>query len=134
VKKTDLAIIIISFMFLCVFQDGKILAADKGYKGRDLLVACRVTVSGNNYNYITRWDDGYCLGLVTGVTKIMLGFEHHNFISKSYPFRACMPNGITPKQVAGIVVKYLEDHPEKLDEDDLVTLLRALHDAFPCVK
>ncbi len=45
----------------------------------------------------------------------------------------CVPEGkVTRLQKIRVVVKYLEDHPEKLHEPPSVLITRALNEAFPC--
>jgi len=45
----------------------------------------------------------------------------------------CLPqNGIEIGQAVRITVKWLRDHPEKLHQDGVNLVWRALSDAFPC--
>jgi hypothetical protein len=71
-------------------------------------------------NTFEAWRDGYCTGLVNGVTN-------------ASP-RVCPDEAVTTGQTLRVVVKYLEDHPEELHLDNAVLVEKALAKAFPCVK
>lgn len=71
---------------------------------------------------------GYCLGRIEGISVM-------NFIllekgSNSAMF--CKPKGVTIGQMTRIVVRYLEEHPEKLHIDPSFLIVLALGDAYPC--
>jgi hypothetical protein len=44
----------------------------------------------------------------------------------------CKPEMVTPKQARGVLLKYLETHPESLHERFEVLFMRAMQEAFPC--
>jgi hypothetical protein len=44
----------------------------------------------------------------------------------------CIPFGVMPLEAIKVVVKYLNDHPEKLHEADTILVLSALSNAYPC--
>jgi len=44
----------------------------------------------------------------------------------------CIPDGVSPGQLARIVVKWLREQPESLHEPRSVLTLKAFTDAFPC--
>jgi hypothetical protein len=46
--------------------------------------------------------------------------------------RFCLPGQVTRKQVAQVIVRYLEQHPESLHRKFVVLASAALLDAFPC--
>jgi Rap1a immunity proteins len=64
-------------------------------------------------------DVGYCLGLMRGVTSL----------SDSL----CASN-ITLEQARLVVLKFLRDNPEKLNQSDVLLVKEALEKAFPCRK
>jgi len=51
-------------------------------------------------------------------------------MSKTY---FCFPDGSTKGQYARVLVRFLNDHPERLHEDEGVLVLEAFEQAFPCV-
>ncbi|MFI5107810.1 MAG: Rap1a/Tai family immunity protein [Terriglobales bacterium] len=72
----------------------------------------------------------WCLGYVTGVLQSL------DFVGKSagkegrklYPCLA----GVTSAQAVRVIVKYLKENPEKLQERAVMLSLAALQRAFPC--
>jgi hypothetical protein len=44
----------------------------------------------------------------------------------------CIPNAVTREQKALVVAKYLRDHPEKLNVDDVSLVDYAFKAAWPC--
>ena len=46
----------------------------------------------------------------------------------------CIPSGISGKQLIRIVVKYLNDHPEKLHNPASLLVYEAFQESFPCIK
>ena len=47
-------------------------------------------------------------------------------------FPVCFPSGVNATQLAKIVVKYGDDHPEKLNIGSAAFVIIALQEAFPC--
>ena len=71
-------------------------------------------------NTFEAWRDGYCTGLVYG-------------ISNASP-HVCPDEEVTTGQETRVVLKYLQDHPEELHLDNAVLVEKALEKAFPCPK
>jgi hypothetical protein len=46
--------------------------------------------------------------------------------------RVCLPSNVKNGQLAKIMVKYLEDHPEHLNRDEFELVREVLHKHFPC--
>jgi Rap1a immunity proteins len=68
----------------------------------------------------TSYDAGYCDGLVHGVATTA---QVTNAIT--------VPDGVTGGQLQLVVIKYLSDHPESLNESDATLMLRALTAVYP---
>jgi hypothetical protein len=47
-------------------------------------------------------------------------------------WNSCAPRNLDPQQLARVVVKFLEAHPERMHEDFRGLALEAIHDAWPC--
>ena len=79
--------------------------------GNELAMSCKGEVQG--------FDAGYCLGVVEGVMATM---------------RVCKQDrsAITLGLAADAVEKYLSNHPDKLNERDVVLARKALSKAYPC--
>ena len=73
------------------------------------------------------WDEtsaasysaGYCLGFIKGVDS---------------EIETCEGDNVTLGQLVKVTVKYMDDHPEELDQIAATVVRRALIRAFPCKK
>jgi hypothetical protein len=97
--------------------------------GNDLLPSCSLAVDamdGKNLSTAQLMDSANCLAYLSGfIDGYVLGAVGGSPI-------ACFPEDGTVGQVARIVVKWMKDHPEKLNEAAPVCVLTALYNAFPC--
>ncbi len=66
---------------------------------------------------------GYCAGLVHGVVDLA---------ATLLPGRVCLPPDATAAQAVWVVVRYLEDNPLALPEEDTDLVLRALENTYRC--
>jgi hypothetical protein len=126
--KLQLLCVITLFSYVCVAQDAK------GVDGNHLLDYCTAAVqfmdSGRFDNDRQASQNLWCTGYVTGV---MQGLDLARKLSdkkdqKIYPCLA----GIASKQAIRVIVKYLRENPEKLQERGVTLSLAALQRAFPC--
>ena len=92
--------------------------------GNDLLPRCQQSVE--SFERPT-WKDahesfngGFCLGLVKGVWYASAN--------------VCTGEGVTFSQLQRVVLKFLQDNPEKLNLADSYLVEMALSKAFPCPK
>jgi hypothetical protein len=117
------------------------LHASEEANGRALLRKCTMALkiidarpSANNQrpaDAMVALDGGVCLGLVTGVMDTMAAWnvaEPHQDVS----VHGCVPWGLEPGKATRIVVKYLQDNPENLDQRHSLLILMALLKEFPC--
>jgi hypothetical protein len=87
------------------------------------LPACRNFI--NEAFAIDPYMQGKCIGILQGM----------DLWAEYAPFeigRFCVPPGVTPRQVVTVVVKWLEQRPERWNEDFMSLASFALHDAWPC--
>jgi hypothetical protein len=58
------------------------------------------------------------------------------FVGRLLPpqLQACVPPDSTARQLAWVVVKYMDAHPQRMHEDFKLLTLEAFHDAWPCVR
>jgi hypothetical protein len=100
--------------------------------GNTLLKACRLVVKasdGEPFPANQGVEFGYCLGLIQGVRSALM--IHKDQLTPVY--RICFPyTGITNEQAARIVVKYLDSHPELLNEDPALLTVYAYRDVYLC--
>src|ERR1022692_1958459 len=92
--------------------------------GNDLLPRCQQSVEALDK---TTWKDahesfnaGFCLGLVQGVWYASAN--------------VCTGPGVTFGQLQRVVLKFLQDNPEKLNLNQSTLVEMALSKAFPCPK
>jgi hypothetical protein len=88
--------------------------AGSGMTGNELLQEC--TAKGYD-------SQGYCLGIV-------FGFVTGNTIEASSSI--CIPEHVNRGQTRDVVVRYLQQHPEKRHLQIEMLLNDALAEAFPC--
>jgi hypothetical protein len=71
----------------------------------------------------------YCMGYLTGMVDL-----YAVVINQAQDGRAnfCVPNGASSTQLAKVVAKYGNDHPERLNEAGMVVTVDAFIQAFPC--
>lgn len=102
------------------------------HDGNNLLKACRLVVKVSDGEQILSNQQlvaGYCIGLLEGVRSALT--IHKDQLEPVY--RICFPyNGITNEQAARIVVKYLDSHPELLNEDPSLLTVYAYRDVYFC--
>jgi len=79
--------------------------------GDELTLSCKGEVQG--------FDAGYCLGVVEGVMASMRVCKRDHSV-------------ITLGEAADAVEKYLSNHPDKLNEREVVLARKALSKAYPC--
>ena len=74
------------------------------------------------------FDKGYCSGYIIGVFDAAVTLARW----EGFAEYICPPEGVTSGQLQKVVVKHLNEHPEKLHfaADSLV--LNVLTEAFPC--
>ena len=109
--------------------------------GNQLVQSCNdANAQANNQNWY------YCVGYVTGIVNGATFFsaDATRFDTKNLPdadleihvkaiTNMCIPDDVIHKQLGLVVAKYLHDHPEKLNELDVVLIWNALSEAWPCV-
>ena len=102
-------------------------AADKSYPftGNDLLREC----DGPYRNMIDELGSmKHCFGYIEGIQQ----FQHViTGIRKVDPL-FCEPTGGTYDQLRRVLVKWLQNNPEKLHHDAQLTAVLAFSQAFPC--
>ncbi len=83
--------------------------------GNALLRLCAVTLEPNAAG---DGRAGVCIGMVAAVSDLADD--------------TCFPRDHSTGPMIFVVMNYLSEHPEELDERDTTLILRALQDAFPC--
>ena len=108
--------------------------------GNALLHNCSLVVKMADGDSVTSPIDnlnaGVCMGLVRGIMDTMTLWQSvdHGSPVDLTAMHGCIPDSIKTIQGARIVVKYLNDHPERLQVPDTRLVLMAMVDAYPCSK
>lgn len=74
-------------------------------------------------------DLGYCFGFISGIVDLNAMDED---ILKKPSHAWCIPSSVSPTQLAKVVLKYGNDHPEELHFPGVVVVASALVVSFPC--
>jgi hypothetical protein len=71
----------------------------------------------------------YCMGYLTGIVDL-----YAVVITQAHDTRAnfCVPNGASSTQLAKVVAKYGNDHPEELNKGGVAVAIEAFIQTFPC--
>ena len=77
------------------------------------------------------WESGGCVGYIVGVAD---AFDHLHWSSTGGldGGKYCMPDSATRQEIVGLVVKSLNENPDKLNNPALHLVSNAFIDAFDC--
>jgi len=103
--------------------------------GKKLLEYCRAADYYLNEGEFNKEGDhikaGFCMGIVEGVGSTMDILSKDEALSNVY--RVCFPeDGITGHQAVRVVVKYLLNHPQDMHHSEVMLVMVAFLDAYPC--
>jgi hypothetical protein len=90
-----------------------------GLNGHDLLRLCTSRAGSSELNF--------CFGYIEGIRDSLIWVA---VARKSKP-PVAIPDKMTQEQLANVIVKYLNEHPEKQDRAAGLVVLVALKQAFP---
>ena len=77
------------------------------------------------------WESGGCVGYIVGVAD---AFDHLHWSGTGGldGGKYCMPDSATRQEIVGLVVKSLNENPDKLNNPALRLVSNAFIDAFDC--
>jgi hypothetical protein len=114
------------------------LAQAQDRTGRELLDECQNAAKPSTAEARTALDDlkaTHCLGYLNGARD---AFQTWDVVNRKrhggLPALACISPDAEVRELALVVVKYLNDHPNKLHENYTVLAFTALSEAYPCMK
>ena len=106
--------------------------------GELLLKECQVVTMHTDVTTKSALEFGYeghCLGYLSGARDVFEEWDESNTrLHGNNPSPVCLPSNVTMHEIALVVVKYLNDHPNKLHNDISLLVMLALSDAYPCKK
>ena len=82
--------------------------------------------SGNNGSF--RYNTISCRSFIEGALNAHVHLTSSYMLPKQY----CLPMTNVENKIAGIFIKYVEEHPQYLNKPAIFNLYYALHGAFPC--
>lgn len=105
---------------LCLSWGGE----GEAFTGNDLLEYCSAKV--DRRPYLNGVCDGYIYGTHDTLMDMFTSFPKETIL------HYCPPKEVTTGQIAKVVMKYLEKHPEQLHEKADFLIHKAVQKAFPC--
>jgi hypothetical protein len=96
---------------LMLSLQGVALAEQNPYSANYVMPGCRDYISLNSFK------QGWCGGLITGLAHM---------------YRSCMPPQLTQRQLARVIVQYIDARPARMHEDFRDLAVEALRAAWPC--
>jgi hypothetical protein len=114
--------ILVVLAALLLLEGGQALA-----DGHNLLVACKMLrqKTATDYNAL---QSGLCIGLIQGVRQTLMAYA--DVLPKEH--RVCVPRSVNNEQSVGIVVDYLESHPNQLYLPETALAIQAHREAYVC--
>ncbi len=100
-------------------------------RGDGLLTICKENLDKTDYTHI--FEAGICLGYIRAVSDVYekIIVQNSNINSLCYFMRYQYR---TNDQIIRVIVKYLEDNPQLLDNDSIDLIQSAIKKAFPVPK
>jgi hypothetical protein len=95
--------------------------------GEDLLRGCRAAVENRLFTPKDQAEGGACVGVIVGVAAGAV--IQSRALNAPRPF--CLPNA-SNDQLARVVIKYIDQHPEVMHWPFPELAYHALKDAWPC--
>ena len=106
--------------------------------GNDLLIDCTNLIKTESLESVSKdhvLGMGYCIGIIDGLVTFNYVYESvlqaeaiDNLV------QMCLPQRISTRTLATIVVKYLEDNPGQLHNAGQALAAQALVAKYPCTK
>lgn len=104
--------------------------------GVDLLVDCNNLIKTETLEQVAPdrvLGMGYCIGLIDGMITFNYVYEAVLKASENEDFiQLCLPDRISTRKLAELIVNYLEEHPDRLPESGQALAAQALVKAYPC--
>ncbi|HUW38609.1 MAG TPA: Rap1a/Tai family immunity protein [Rhodocyclaceae bacterium] len=126
--KSILRILVVALTF--AGSRGAVAASFDGFGGNALLEDCTSAERLVDHQPSSHFEATYCLAFIEGVRNTMIVLDW----ALAPGMRTCWPGpkGISNGQAMRIVLKYLRQHPEKLQLPKVELAIAALHEAYPC--
>jgi hypothetical protein len=113
------------------------LHAQADFSGNRLQRDCHLALSSQDKGVVLTSDEwlsvGYCYGRIQGVMNTLTRWHQANGQSKrTANGEACTPDDVTVHQATLVVMKYLDNNPDKLHLVGTDLIRAALKESYPC--
>ena len=122
-------------LLVCLMFTSPALAVKRS--GSDILVDCTNLVKSESLETVSRdkvLGMGYCIGLIDGF--VTFNYVYESVLraggQESDIVQMCLPDRVSTRQLAGVIIKHLESNPDKLHQSGQALAAQALADAYPC--
>lgn len=119
----------------CVMWAAPVLAVKRS--GNDILVDCTNLVKSESLEAVSKdkvLGMGYCIGLIDGF--VTFNYIYESVLraggQESDIVQMCLPDRVSTRQLAGVIIKHLQSNPGKLHQSGQALAAQALVDAYPC--
>jgi hypothetical protein len=103
------------------------------HTGTSLLRECKAATSPGTTDSVNNLETGLCIGLVRGVMGTMQMWKVERYtVKEQMDMHGCIPHQVEESEAIRVVLKYLNDHPDRLHLDDTILIHTALLDEYPC--
>jgi Rap1a immunity proteins len=97
------------------------MAAEDVNSANSVLPGCKAFFEPITSDYIRSFKQGLCVGILPTLTSVLISGGG-----------ACIPSGVVDNQVIRVVIRYLDQRPERLHEEFKLLAMEAIHNAWPC--
>ena len=101
---------------------------DNKFTAKHLLPYCRDAM---NNKAPTMSSDAVMQGMCVGMVDA-LDFLMSDLPAEDKEYRSCPPSDATLKQTVQVVIKYIDERPERMNESFKKLAIEAIRDAWPC--
>lgn len=119
------------FLGMCVCANAQTKYIASTMNAEELIRVCRPILdvtAEETLPYTQLNQAGFCMGYVQGISDGLAYSEATTQSKKT----VCMPMHVTASQIARVVLRYGDEHPEKLHWPSTDFTIESLRNAFPC--
>ena len=104
--------------------------------GNDLLIDCNNLIKTESIESVSKDNAlgmGYCIGIIDGM--ITFNYVYQSVLQaegNDNLVQMCLPQRISTRKLATVIVKHLEDNPGQLHDSGQALAAQALTAAYPC--
>ena len=104
--------------------------------GSDIRVDCSNLINSDSAESLSKekiLGVGYCIGLIDGLVTFNYVYETVlQAEGKGDAVQMCLPERVSTRQMAEVIVKFLDDNPSRLQDSGQALAAQALVTAYPC--